>query len=124
MRLKITKTNSNTNYYIIKDFKINGKRTTKIIEKLGTENDIKLKFKIDDINQFLNEYILKLNKEENKSKSTLIKFYDENKLLNLNSDNSFNIGYLFLQDIYHSLKIDKICDTIKDKYQFQSTYFY
>ena len=39
MRLKITKTNSNTNYYIIKDFKINGKRTTKIIEKLGTEND-------------------------------------------------------------------------------------
>ena len=118
MRLKITKTNSNTNYYIIKDFKINGKRTTKIIEKLGTENDIKLKFKIDDINQFLNEYILKLNKEENKSKSTLIKFYDENKLLNLNSDNSFNIGYLFLQYIYHSLKIDKICDTIKDKYQF------
>lgn len=118
MRLKITKTNSNTSYYIIKDFKINGKRTTKIIEKLGTENDIKLKFKIDDINQFLNEYILKLNKEENKSKSTLIKFYDENKLLNLNSDNSFNIGYLFLQDIYHSLKIDKICDTIKDKYQF------
>ena len=118
MRLKITKTNSNTNYYIIKDFKINGKRTTKIIEKLGTENDIKLKFKIDDINQFLNEYILKSNKEENKSKSTLIKFYDENKLLNLNSDNSFNIGYLFLQDIYHSLKIDKICDTIKDKYQF------
>ena len=118
MRLKITKTNSNTNYYIIKDFKINGKRTTKIIEKLGTENDIKLKFKIDDINQFLNEYILKSNKEDNKSKSTLIKFYDENKLLNLNSDNSFNIGYLFLQDIYHSLKIDKICDTIKDKYQF------
>ena len=48
----------------------------------------------------------------------MIKFYDENKLLNLNSDNSFNIGYLFLQDIYHSLKIDKICDTIKDKYQF------
>ena len=118
MRLKITKTNSNTNYYIIKDFKINGKRTTKIIEKLGTENDIKLKFKIDDINHFLNEYILKLNKEENKTKSTLIKFYDENKVLNLNSENSFNIGYLFLQDIYHSLKIDKICDTIKDKYQF------
>ena len=52
MRLKITKTNSNTNYYIIKDFKINGKRTTKIIEKLGTENDIKLKFKTNDVKQF------------------------------------------------------------------------
>lgn len=118
MRLKITKTNSNTNYYIIKDFKINGKRTTKIIEKLGTENDIKLKFKTNDVKKFLNEYISKLNKEDNKNKSTLIKFYDENKILELNSENSFNVGYLFLQDIYYSLKVNNICDTIKSKYQF------
>ena len=118
MRLKITKTNLNTNYYIIKDFKINGKRTTKIIEKLGTENDIKLKFKTNDVKQFLNEYISKLNKEDNKNKSTLIKFYDENKILDLNSENSFNVGYLFLQDIYYSLKVNNICDTIKSKYQF------
>ena len=53
MRIKTTKTNSNTNYYVIKDFKINGKRTTKIIEKLGTENDIKLKFNVTDVNSFL-----------------------------------------------------------------------
>ena len=118
MRLKITKTNSNTNYYIIKDFKINGKRTTKIIEKLGTENDIKLKFKTDDVKSFLNDYISKLNKEENKTKSTLIKFYDENKILDLDLENSFNVGYLFLQDIYYSLEINKICETIKSKYQF------
>ena len=118
MRLKITKTNSNTNYYIIKDFKINGKRTTKIIEKLGTENDIKLKFKTDDVKLFLNDYISKLNKEESKTKSTLIKFYDENKILDLDLENSFNIGYLFLQDIYYSLEINKICETIKSKYQF------
>lgn len=118
MRLKITKTNSNTNYYIIKDFKINGKRTTKIIEKLGTENDIKLKFKTNDVKQFLNEYISKLNKEDNKNKSTLIKFYDENKILDLDSENSFNVGYLFLQDIYYSLNVNNICNTIKSKYQF------
>ena len=118
MRLKITKTNSNTNYYIIKDFKINGKRTTKIIEKLGTENDIKLKFKTDDVKSFLNDYISKLNKEENKTKSTLIKFYDENKILDLDLENSFNVGYLFLQNIYYSLEINKICETIKSKYQF------
>ena len=118
MRLKITKTNSNTNYYIIKDFKINGKRTTKIIEKLETENDIKLKFKTDDVKSFLNDYISKLNKEENKTKSTLIKFYDENKILDLDLENSFNVGYLFLQDIYYSLEINKICETIKNKYQF------
>ena len=119
MRIKTTKTNSNTNYYVIKDFKINGKRTTKIIEKLGTENDIKLKFNITDVNSFLKDYINKLNKEDNNSKSTLIKFYDENKLIEFNKQYSFNGGYLFLQDIYYSLKINNICDEITNKYQFK-----
>lgn len=118
MRLKVTKTNTNTNYYVIKDYKINGKRTTKIIEKLGNENDIKLKFKTDDIQQFLKEYISKLNKEENKFKSTIIKYYNENKILDLNSENSFNVGYLFLQNIYYSLRINDICNSIEKKYQF------
>ena len=119
MRIKTTKTNSNTNYYVIKDFKINGKRTTKIIEKLGTENDIKLKFNVTDVNSFLKDYINKLNKEDNNSKSTLIKFYDENKLIEFNKQYSFNGGYLFLQDIYYSLKINNICDEITNKYQFK-----
>ena len=40
MRLKITKTKSATNYYIIKDIKKNGKRSTAIYERLGTEKEI------------------------------------------------------------------------------------
>ena len=119
MRIKSSKTNSNTNYYVIKDFKINGKRTTKIIEKLGTDNDIRLKFKIDDVNQFLNEYITKLNKEEKKSKKTIMKFYDEEKIIELDKQYSFNGGYLFLQDIYYSLKLNNICEEITNKYQFK-----
>lgn len=119
MRIKTTKTNSNINYYVIKDFKINGKRTTKIIEKLGTENDIKLKFKIDNIEEFLEDYINNLNKKENNSKSNLIKFYNENEIIPLNKHQLFNAGYLFLQDIYYSLKINNICDRITDKYQFK-----
>lgn len=119
MRIKSTKTNSNINYYVIKDFKINGKRTTKIIEKLGTDADIRLKFKIDDVNQFLNDYITKLNIEEKKSKKTIIKFYNEEKIIELDKQYTFNGGYLFLQDIYYSLKINSICDEITNKYQFK-----
>ena len=119
MRIKTTKTNSNINYYVIKDFKINGKRTTKIIEKLGNENDIKLKFKIDNIGEFLDNYINNLNKKENDSRSNLIKFYNENVIIPLNKQQIFNAGYLFLQDIYYSLKINNICDRIADKYQFK-----
>ena len=119
MRIKSTKTNSNTNYYVIKDFKINGKRTTKIIEKLGTESDIKLKFNIIDVNKFLNDYIIKLNNEEKKSKKSIIKFYEEDTIIDLDTEHTFNGGYLFLQDIYYSLKINNICDEITNKYQFK-----
>jgi len=119
MRIKTTKTNSNINYYVIKDFKINGKRTTKIIEKLGNENDIKLKFKIDNIDEFLADYINNLNKKENSSRSNLMKFYNENKIIPLDTQQLFNGGYLFLQNIYYSLKINNICARITDKYQFK-----
>ena len=36
MRLKITKTKNSESFYVITDIKRNGKRTTKIVEKLGT----------------------------------------------------------------------------------------
>ena len=32
---------------------------------------------------------------------------------------SYNGGYLFLQDIFHSLKLDKICRDIQDEYKFE-----
>ena len=42
--IKITKTNSDTNYYVIKDIKTpSGKRTTMIYEKLGNEQDLLIK---------------------------------------------------------------------------------
>ena len=119
MRIKITKTNSNTNYYVIKDFKINGKRTTKIIEKLGTEDDIKIRFKDNDINNCLKNYINMLNEKENKSKTTIIKCFDTDKLIELDKQTFFNGGYLFLQDIYYKLGINHICDEITNKYQFK-----
>ena len=42
-----------------------------------------------------------------------------NKIIEKNVQNSFNVGYLFLQDIYYKLKINEICDSITQKYQFK-----
>ena len=41
MRLKITKTKSATNYYIIKDYTKNGKRSTKHVERIGNLEEVK-----------------------------------------------------------------------------------
>ena len=41
------------------------------------------------------------------------------KIIEKNIQNCFNVGYLFLQDIYYKLKLNEICETISEKYQFK-----
>ena len=40
MRLTITKNNDTSSFYIIKSVTINGKRTSKVFEKLGTLEEL------------------------------------------------------------------------------------
>ena len=44
---------------------------------------------------------------------------DPNRIIEKNVQVSFNVGYLFLQDIYYKLGLNKICNDITDKYQFK-----
>ena len=118
MRLKVNKSKNSINYYIITDTKTkDGKRTTKVFKKLGNEQEILkisngesplewAKKQVDIVNKQIEEKTLKITAEF--SQSNLI---EENKQL------SFNCGYLFLQDIYYSLGLDKICNVISDKYR-------
>ena len=118
MRLKVNKSKNSINYYIITDIKTkDGKRSTKVFKKLGNEQEILkisngesplewAKKQVDIVNKQIEEKTLKITAEF--SQSNLI---EENKQL------SFNCGYLFLQDIYYSLGLGKICNVISDKYR-------
>ena len=119
MRINKTKSKNNEHYSIIQDITKNGKRTTRVYENIG--NYEKLKSRAGDKDPFiwLNEYVEKLNKEnKNKKLPVIIKKY-ENKLIDLDKINSYNIGYLFLQKIYYNLKLNYICEEITNKYQFK-----
>ena len=73
MRLKITKTNSAINYYIIKDIKTEtGKRTTMIYEKLGTESEIKKKINNENISEWISKHIEELNNKEKENQLDII----------------------------------------------------
>ena len=102
MRLKVTKTKTSTNYYIIKDVKKNGKRSTVIYERLGTEKEILEKSKGEDIYIWIENYLKKLNSQKN-NLPVLIKKYPS-KLIKKDTQNLFNCGYLFLEKIYYDLK--------------------
>ncbi len=117
MRLHIRTINNYSYYSIIKDYtNRDGKRTTKIFEKLGNQKQIEERFgKINTIEK-IKEYINELN---SKDKKELIKL-ELNSTKRINKEiRNFNVGYLFLKNIYNKLKINDICKTIQGKYKFQ-----
>ena len=119
MRLKITKSKNFQFYYIIKDINKNGKRSTKIVERLGTIDNIKIKSNNSDPIEWLKQYVIKLNVEEKENNRKIIKIYSPTTQISLDQQCVFNGGYLFLQDIYYKLGLDDICNVITNKYQFR-----
>lgn len=118
MRLNIRKINDYSYYSIIKDYtNLNGKRTTKIFEKLGNHDQVEERFgKTDTINK-IKKYIDELNNED---KETLLRReFNPNKRISPSIKRQFNVGYLFLQKLYYQLKLNEVCDEIQSKYKFQ-----
>ncbi len=114
MRLNIIKSKNATNYFVIKDYTTSeGKRTTAVFEKLGNQEQVELRFGSNDTINKIKEYIKSL-----KEKPIPI-YKDPNKKIPINTIGKFNVGYLFLKDIYYSLHLDKMCNEIKNKYQFK-----
>ncbi len=108
MRLNIIKSKNATNYFVIKDYTTSeGKRTTAVFEKLGNQEQVELRFGSNDTINKIKEYIKSL-----KEKPIPI-YKDPNKKIPINTIGKFNVGYLFLKDIYYSLHLDKMCNEIK-----------
>lgn len=119
MRIRKTKTKNTEQYAIIYDVNINGKRTTRIYENLGTIDKFKSRSGNLDPLVWLKKYVDDLNKKIKEDSLPIILQKYPNKRIEKNKQVVFNAGYLFLQDIYYSLKINNICDEITNKYQFK-----
>ena len=117
MRLHIRTINNYSYYWIIKDYtNINGKRSTKIFEKLGNQNQVEDRFGKNNTIEKIKEYINELN---SKDKNELVKLeLNSSKRINKEKRN-FNIGYLFLEKLYNDLKIKDICNKIQNQYKFE-----
>lgn len=117
MRLKISKSKNSTLFYIIKDYTKNGKRSTKVVKRIGNLEDVKIMAGNQDYNEWLKDYVKKYNEEHSHSETILIK-KNNKKIISKDTNFTFNVGYLFLEKLYNQLNIKNICDTIQDKYQF------
>ena len=117
MRLHIRTINNYSYYSIIKGYtNINGKRSTKIFEKLGNQRQVEDRFGKNNTIEKIKEYINDLNSED---KNELVKLeLNSSKRINKEKRN-FNIGYLFLEKLYNDLKIKDICNKIQSNYKFE-----
>ncbi|MGI6436238.1 MAG: IS1634 family transposase [Syntrophomonadaceae bacterium] len=118
MRLKVSKSKNAASLYVIKSTYVNGVHSSKIVEKLGTYDELKEKLGGQDPYEWAKEYIAELNKQEKENKCKIMVPYSPNKLIPKGEQHSFNGGYLFLQKIYHELKLDKMSRDIAKKYKF------
>lgn len=118
MRLGISKSKNTINYYIIKDYTKNGKRSTKHVERIGNLEEVKKLAGNQDYQKWLKDYVKKYNEEHCKKEIITIK-KNNKKIITSNTNNNFNVGYLFLEKIYNQLKLRDICKEIKNKYQFK-----
>lgn len=118
MRLKTTTTNSTTNYYAIIDTKTkDGKRSTKIYKRLGNEQEIsKISNGVPPL-EWAKKEVAKLKKAYEEKTLKVIAEFSQVDLIKKDVQSSFNGGYLFLQNIYYSLGLDKICNNISTKYR-------
>lgn len=119
MKLTCSKSKNSCTYYIQKSVRIGNKTTTKPVERLGSIEEIEARCGDADPIEWAKEYARKLTIAEKESRQGILLKYSSSMLIDKNVRRSCNAGYLFLQDIYYSLGLDKICSQISDKYKFE-----
>lgn len=119
MRLSEKTSGNHSRFYVIRSVMRNGKRSSEVVEKLGSEEEIKEKYGCTDARAWAKKYVEELNnKNENGTHKVLIPMYTDVRIES-EHQSSFNIGYLFLQKIYHQLGIPYICKKISERHNFE-----
>lgn len=119
MRINKTKSKNQEHFSIIKDINKNGKRTTCIYENIGNIDKLKERAGDEDPIEWLKKYVADLNEKNKQESLPVIIQKNPNKIIEKNLQTSFNIGYLFLQNIYYKLGINNICKDISNRHQFK-----
>ncbi len=119
MRLKITKSKNASSLYVIKSTYKDGKHSSKIVEKLGTYAELSERLAGQDPIEWAKEYIAQLNEKEKEEHAKVIVQFSPTKQIDLDQQRTYNLGYLFLQQIYYALGLAKICEQITQKHQYE-----
>jgi len=119
MKLTVSKSKNSASFYVQKSIRRpDGTVTSKTIEKLGNLDEVRTRANGQDPYVWAQEYVNELNRREYEEQKSIIVSYSPTKLIKKDDQKAFNCGYLFLQDIYYSLGLHKICKKISARHEF------
>ena len=122
MYIAIRGSKNNKDVYIYRSFrKEDGKSSSRIYKKLGKFNALLEQFGGDEdkLMAWAKEQAAKETVLYNQHTGKINVEFSKAASIPLNEQRSFNVGYLFLQDLCTQLRLDKICRTIKDRHKFK-----
>ena len=119
MRLGKSKSRNAISYYVINDIVKNGKRTTEVIEKLGTHAELLQKLGGEDPEIWARNYIDKLNRAADKDKVTVTEKYSNDTIIDKDVGSLYSAGHLFIECLLSELGILKELKKISKKYSFK-----
>lgn len=123
-RIKTTKSKNSESYCIIDDYTnpLTHKRSTFIVEKLGSLSSLKEKYNTDSkdvVMKHLNQHLEILKELDKEEKSPVDILLHPQKIIEKNDIRLFNIGYLYLRNILSSLGLKNISKNISESYHFK-----
>ena len=119
MRLGWTKTKYSISYYVQKTIYVDGKNKSLVVKRLGSEKYICETYGVTDAKAWAQQQVELMRQEEAEEKLPVTIPLYPNRDLENDQQRNFNGGYLFLQDIYHQLGLDRISKAIAKKHNFQ-----
>ena len=124
MKVMTSKSKNSESFYIAKSYINNeGRSTSKIIRKLGTLADLSAMLHTDRDGVMAwarAQARLETEKYKNETEDAVVMIpFHSNRLLDYDRQKLFTGGYLFLQSVYYSLKLDSICRKIRNRHKFK-----
>ena len=115
MKLKISRSKNSCTLYVQKAFRDKtGKSTSKIVERLGSLDEVRARADGAAPMEWAMEYVRKLTLEEKEQRRVVMPRLHPSQLIPKDVVQSYVCGHLFLQRLYYKVGIDRICHTGHD----------
>ena len=119
MRLQITRSANAECFYVVESCRKNGRNTSRVVEKLGNLEQVRLKAGNQDPYEWAKSYAEKLTSAKNDQSRIIQIPLNQAAVISKGETQRFNGGYLFLQKIYHELKLREICKAIGRRHNYK-----